>query len=227
MCHRKAALYLSGAKDTVTTVSNCTIQKCLNGIVLIGDFRASIENSIIEDCEHLGIKIGMCNHSKIVYNTLRRNSTGIEYCNSDPLINNNLIADNRRDGIASKSKELIRCGGEIKLNVIRENQEAGVRCIGTMNEAYIVNNKSISFNGKCGVLVEKGANPHIFQNLIEKNLGQGILLTEGSSAFIEKNEICGNIKANVALGGRCSINTTIIDNKIKGGKCEGIFTIYG
>lgn len=96
-----------------------------------------------------------------------------------------------------------------------------------MNEAYIVSNTSISFNGKCGVLVERGANPHIFKNLIEKNLGQGILLTEGSSAFIEKNEISGNIKANVALGGRGSINTIIIENKIRDGKCEGIFTIYG
>jgi F-box protein 11 len=90
-----------------------------------------------------------------------------------------------------------------------------------------VSNSSVSFNGKCGILVEKGANPHIFKNIIEKNLGQGILLTEGSSAFIEKNEICSNIKANIALGGRCSINTTIIENKIRGGKCEGIFTIYG
>jgi|JI6StandDraft_1071083.scaffolds.fasta_scaffold01667_17 parallel beta-helix repeat protein len=104
LCHRKAALYLSGTKDTVATVSNCTIQKCLNGIVLIGDFRASVENSIIEDCEHLGIKVGMCNRSKIIYNTIRRNSTGIDYCNSDPIISNNLVSQNRRDGIVSKSK---------------------------------------------------------------------------------------------------------------------------
>lgn len=63
----------------------------------------------------------MCNRSKITYNTIRRNSTGIDFCNADPLICNNLIAENRRDGIVCRSKELIRCGGEVKLNVIREN----------------------------------------------------------------------------------------------------------
>lgn len=210
VCHRKAALYLSGCKDTVASVSNCSIQKCMNGIILIGDFRCLAENNTIEDCENLGIKIGMCNRSKISYNTIRRNLVGVDYCNSDPVISNNLILGNRRDGIVSRSKELIRCGGEVKLNTIRENDQAGIRCTGTMNEAYINGNRGICFNGKCGILVEKGASPHIFKNMIEKNLGQGILLTEESSAFIEKNDISGNIKANIALGGRSSINTTII-----------------
>lgn len=48
---------------------------------------------------------------------------------------------------------------------------------------------------------------------------------ETSSAVIEKNEISDNIKANVALGGTNSVNTFIIDNKINGGRCEGIFAI--
>jgi hypothetical protein len=42
MYHRKAALYLSGGKDSVVTISNCLIQKCYNGITIIGDFRSSI-----------------------------------------------------------------------------------------------------------------------------------------------------------------------------------------
>lgn len=54
---------------------------------------------------------------------------------------------------------------------------------------------------------------------------QGILLVETSSATIEKNEISENIKANIALGGVNSLNTSIIRNVISGGRCEGIFVI--
>jgi F-box protein 11 len=50
-------------------------------------------------------------------------------------------------------------------------------------------------------------------------------LVETSSAIIEKNEISDNIKANIALGGSNSVNTIIVENKIMGSRCEGIFTI--
>jgi F-box protein 11 len=36
-----------------------------------------------------------------------------------------------------------------------------------------------------------------------------------------------NIKANIAFGGKSSNNTTIIDNKILSGRCEGIYLIAG
>lgn len=56
---------------------------------------------------------------------------------------------------------------------------------------------------------------------------QGILICENSGAYVEKNDIRENIKANIALGGDYSQNTTIINNKISCGRCEGIFMIEG
>jgi F-box protein 11 len=50
-------------------------------------------------------------------------------------------------------------------------------------------------------------------------------LVETSSAVIERNEITDNIKANIALGGANSVDTFIVENKILGGRCEGIFLI--
>ena len=44
-------------------------------------------------------------------------------------------------------------------------------------------------------------------------------------AHIEFNKIIENVKANIAFGGKFSINTNILRNKIKGGKCEGIFIV--
>lgn len=73
--------------------------------------------------------------------------------------------------------------------------------------------------------MEEYANIFINKNTIQKNLGQGILLVESSSATIEQNEISENLKANIALGGNNSVNTFIVENKIFGGRCEGIFLI--
>ena len=50
---------------------------------------------------------------------------------------------------------------------------------------------------------------------------------EGSTAFINKNEIHSNLKANVAYGGKNNADTVIIDNKIYKSRCEGIFVIEG
>jgi len=50
-------------------------------------------------------------------------------------------------------------------------------------------------------------------------------LVEKSYAHIEDNKIYENVKANIAFGGKNSENTNIINYKIKGGKCEGIFII--
>lgn len=50
---------------------------------------------------------------------------------------------------------------------------------------------------------------------------------ETSSAYIEKNKVSENIKANIAFGGCKSVDTIIIENDIIGGRCEGIFVIEG
>lgn len=67
----------------------------------------------------------------------------------------------------------------------------------------------------------------IMKNEIFKNINQGILLTEKSSAHIEINQIYENIKANIAFGGDLSCNTVITNNKIFKGRCEGIFCVEG
>jgi len=78
-----------------------------------------------------------------------------------------------------------------------------------------------------GIKVDHNAYPVIIQNEITRNLQQGILIQEKAQAHIENNEISDNMKSNIAYGGECSVNTTIIKNRICRGRCEGIFLIDG
>jgi parallel beta-helix repeat protein len=77
MAHQRAAIYLSGNADTIFTLSNSKVHHCHNGIVLIGDFKGTIENNSIEECENIGIKLGMCNKSKVSSNSIIKNRVGI------------------------------------------------------------------------------------------------------------------------------------------------------
>lgn len=52
-------------------------------------------------------------------------------------------------------------------------------------------------------------------------------MVEGSSAKIIANKLDGNIKANIALGGKASGETRIKYNYIENSKSEGIFVIEG
>ena len=53
------------------------------------------------------------------------------------------------------------------------------------------------------------------------------MLVEGSTASIIANKIDGNIKANIALGGKRSGETKIKFNYIENSKSEGVFVIEG
>ena len=52
-------------------------------------------------------------------------------------------------------------------------------------------------------------------------------MVDSASAYIEKNEIHENYKANIAYGGTNSADTVILNNLIYKSRSEGIFCIEG
>lgn len=48
---------------------------------------------------------------------------------------------------------------------------------------------------------------------------------ETATAFVERNEITTNFKANVAFGGEFSGNTVLINNNISLSRAEGVFAL--
>jgi parallel beta-helix repeat protein len=123
------------------------------------------------------------------------------------------------------ARKFLRCDSIIKLNHIEKNRECGIVCAGANNFTRIERNQSISSNRKAGIKVTECATVSIVENKIFGNFGQGILLIEGTSGHIEKNEIFTNFKANLAFGGAGSSDTVVLNNEIHSGRAEGIFVI--
>jgi hypothetical protein len=78
-----------------------------------------------------------------------------------------------------------------------------------------------------GIRILKEASPLILKNKIYKNFWEGILLTEDSSAVIEKNMVCDNVECNIALGGSSAHQSLIAQNSIRNSPGEGINIIEG
>src|SRR3990167_3932531 len=184
-----------------------------------------IQGCLLEGNECPAIQIIIPNCALIKLNTITNNWNGIEVVSADPRILENTITRNNGDGIYVKAMENMRAGPLIKQNTIKSNANNGILCTGSLCNPKISCNQDISLNKGCGIKVMDQAHPKIYVNRIEKNICQGILIVENSSAHIEKNQINQNIKANIAFGGQNSANTMIVKNTITKGRCEGIFMV--
>lgn len=195
------------------------------GIQILGNSSApSIQYCTIENNSCVGIQICTANKCNIRKNIISLNKNGIEIISADPLICENELSENFRNGILVKSLENLVSMPTIQGNKIFYNSWHGINCIGMTNKALIRKN-TITFNKKSGIQVSKNATVTILDNTINKNIMQGVIIQECASAHLERNEISSNIKANIAFGGEGSCNTNIINNKILNGRCEGIFMI--
>ena len=105
------------------------------------------------------------------------------------------------------------------------NQLNGILLEGQNNRTQVLNNHLIAFNAEAGVKVEKEAFPLLHNNKIYKNHREGILVVENANAVIEKNEISHNIEVNIAMGGRHSHHSAVIDNLIADSPGVGLYLI--
>ena len=188
------------------------------------------EPEIIKDCEiekndGPGIQVLCPNSGLIRKNRIQFNRNGIEVICADTRIYDNNITKNMMNGIFVKSINSLYSIPIITGNILSSNRENGILCSGASNIARITHNMDISFNKLCGIKIDTQASPRILRNHVFKNIFQGILIVENSSAHIEENVISENIKANIAFGGESSSNTIITSNRIIKGRCEGIFMI--
>lgn len=187
--------------------------------------REIIKGCTIEKNDGPGIQICIPNTALVTQNTVMFNKNGIEVVSADPRIVDNTISKNKMNGILVRAMSSMQAAPSIRGNTIRSNRENGILCIGYGNKARIIANLEIALNRLCGVRVQEQAAPIINMNRIFRNLFQGVLIVENSSAHIEKNKIKENIKANIAFGGDASADTVIKNNIIANGRCEGIFMI--
>lgn len=153
------------------------------------------------------------------------NKNGIEVLSGDPRIYENVIEKNYDNGIYTRIIEDLRCEPLIYQNIIEGNRENGVHINGSHNFTRVENGNKISYSRKVGIRVANKAHAYIAKNNIFKNMMQGVLIVETATAFVKGNQISENLKANIALGGDFSNESSIIENTITAGRCEGIFLL--
>ncbi len=74
--------------------------------------------------------------------------------------------------------------------------------------------------------MENNAHPHIFLNQVSNNFGNGLHLSSGGTAFLEKNTISGSINCNLILEGPNNIDNYVYNNKITNARGQGMLLVY-
>lgn len=172
-----------------------------------------------------GIKVAKGSRAKIKGNNISLCTVAIDCVSNGANVIMNTCLQNYENGIKTTAKKGIRCDTIVQYNVCQKNKDHGVLCTGAENWTRVEKNCSLSQNGKAGVCAADGASIYICNNRIESNFAQGILLIESTYAYIEKNYLDKNFKANIAYGGQKACDTVIINNEIYRSRAEGIFAI--
>jgi hypothetical protein len=84
----------------------------------------------------------------------------------------------------------------------------------------------VSYNQRTGIKVENNAHPHIFLNEISKNFGNGVHLSGGGTAFLEKNEVSGSTNCNMVLEGPNNIDNYVYNNRITEARGQGLLLAH-
>ena len=82
-------------------------------------------------------------------------------------------------------------------NVI--NNGKGVGVLVCDHGKGVIEDNDISFNGRAGVAILSGADPHVCANKIHRGMDSGVLISERGRGRIEENDIFGNRRAGVAI----------------------------
>jgi len=139
----------SGKIDGFTIKYTGTDKYC---VIWVSASSLTLSNNLITGSVYVGIKVG--------------------YINSDPLIEDNIIMNNRQPGIYIYSY----AKGTIQGNEIYEN-------------------------GYAGIAVAERAEPLIEGNIIRNNKKDGIFVFEGGKGTVRDNEIYGNGSSGVEVAG--------------------------
>lgn len=182
---------------------------------------------IINNIEGPGIKVQRGSRAQLFLNDIIECKIGIQAISADPVISMNKIRKNMESGISILTKNGLRSDAVVKYNWVEKNFGDGIVLSGDQNFTRVEKNHHICQNRKAGVKTQDMASVKIVNNLIFSNYGQGCLLVDSSTAYIEKNEIFENYKANIAFGGVNSGDTVILNNLIYRSRSEGIFAIEG
>jgi len=227
--HRSGGIILESKPGIkVSILSNTINQNNVCGIYVIGaGSHPKLKKNEIIETTGPGINCCVGTAPHIMENVLRKNKVGIYVESADPLIFKNEIKNCFESAVIFTTIGEAGCGGELSMCSIRENEENGVLVRGMKCNPKINANPDISLSRLAGIKVCDRAHPTISNNYIKNNLAQGILIVEGASAHIIKNELEENMKANIAFGGMLSGDTVIERNIIIRGRAEGIFMIEG
>ena len=185
----------------------------------------NLEQNVLELNQGTGLILTKCFNASVIGNKFFSNIlNGATLTDCDGFVMMNNFIKNKGTGLVL---EAIEESNEAKIfkNFFDENYKNGIDIKGKNNNSIISQNSKIANNYLNGIYVHNEASPEIKYNDIFENNHHGILIESNSYAEVSSNKIFGNIKTNVAFGGKLSSKVKITSNEIYNSRNEGIYIV--
>ena len=185
----------------------------------------NLEQNVLELNQGTGLILTKCFNASVIGNKFFSNIlNGATLTDCDGFVMMNNFIKNKGTGLVLIS---IEESNEAKIfkNFFDENYKNGIEIIGKNNFSIISQNSKIASNYLNGIYVHNEASPEIKYNDIFENNHHGILIESNSYAQVSSNKIYGNIKTNVAFGGKLSSKVKITNNEIYNSRNEGVYIV--
>ena len=185
----------------------------------------NLEQNVLELNQGTGLILTKCFNASVIGNKFFSNIlNGATLTDCDGFVMMNNFIKNKGTGLVL---EAIEESNEAKIfkNFFDENYKNGIDIRGKNNNSIISQNSKIANNYLNGIYVHNEASPEIKYNDIFENNHHGILIESNSYAEVSSNKIFGNIKTNVAFGGKLSSKVKITSNEIYNSRNEGIYIV--
>jgi parallel beta-helix repeat protein len=219
------SIFLINADNSV--ISNCTIQRCWDGLLVFISNNCIIANNYISNCTGAGIGLYYSNNCTIYGNVCNANNAGIGmYQSNENIISHNECFNNPGSGIGMSYSSNNYIGGNV--------------CTGNMFGVYIdvdsnsnvVCNNVVNMNGWWGIALMNSSNDNLVSgNIVVGNnksggIFSGIFITDSSYNIIYGNiaRHMGTQRYGIESRGTGSL---IIDNDLYQAGISGDFVDYG
>ena len=130
---------------------------------------AEIRDSLIYSNPTAGILLGTGIRAKILRNNITKNGQGLICISCDPLVDENIIHNNKKNGIVVQSIKDYVAFGTFTRNQITSNVRNGILCIGGYVFSKIYQNSMIGMNLKAGICLKLGCHVGVVDNFISRN----------------------------------------------------------
>ena len=224
--------------STSNTIQNNRFENNLNGITVeLGSSGNTLLGNTLADNQANGIFIrGGANKTAVMRNSVLGNgTTGIYIKSNDNTVQENVVRNNQGVGVlllpetdsAAAIADLTTPAQQARTQLLDPDLVGMIAAEGVLT-GNLVGGNTITSNGNNGIALKGASATVVEMNIVERNGGHGIALTNGASRnLVRDNTVSNNRNNGIRVNGTDSVQNSLTQNSVFSNATGGLLVTSG